>query len=550
MKKTLWMILCVCVLMCAWGSVLADGVPLASETVIEPVLSAEELVGLKIPVDYFKETTGGGEVVSAELKTSETDENVQYIEVFGYIYPVDPQAPNIEWGMLLPLQWNGRTVQLGGGANNGYIPKLTGTGTVGGEIAIDKGYVVYGDDSGHQSENSMDASFASNDESLANYTRLHLIKAYDARMYVTEAFYGQAPVFNFFAGGSTGGREALECAPTYGAYYDGIFCCEPASNYVLIRMWGAILSQAVYESYDAETYPYSDGFIDEETVKAIQADAIELYDELDGIKDGIVSNIYAARANRDAFLEQITEKYGLTEAQLKTIDVYENGYTLDYEMANGMNSYHGYSALEGGLMDLGPDPVPREPLDTNYNVHHGDRADGVFKYFITKDPNWVLIDHDYFNPDEELYEMLMDASEEYDANRPEFDDFIENNGKLIYFAGWDDMSMSPWQLIQQYRDYVEKYGQETVDSFCKFYIMPGVTHTSGIAMDYLTWLDIWCSTGEYPTETLYATMSKTGGQMPMAEFPGWVQYVDGDPLEGSSYTISTDIPEGFWGVYD
>lgn len=550
MKKTLWMILCVCVLMCAWGSVLADGVPLASETVIEPVLSAEELVGLKIPVDYFKETTGGGEVVSAELKTSETDENVQYIEVFGYIYPVDPQAPNIEWEMLLPLQWNGRTVQLGGGANNGYIPKLTGTGTVGGEIAIDKGYVVYGDDSGHQSENSMDASFASNDESLANYTRLHLIKAYDAMMYVTEAFYGQAPVFNFFAGGSTGGREALECATTYGAYYDGIFCCEPASNYVLIRMWGAILSQAVYESYDAETYPYSDGFIDEETVKAIQADAIELYDELDGIKDGIVSNIYAARANRDAFLEQITEKYGLTEAQLKTIDVYENGYTLDYEMANGMNSYHGYSALEGGLMDLGPDPVPREPLDTNYNVHHGDRADGVFKYFITKDPNWVLIDHDYFNPDEELYEMLMDASEEYDANRPEFDDFIENNGKLIYFAGWDDMSMSPWQLIQQYRDYVEKYGQETVDSFCKFYIMPGVTHTSGIAMDYLTWLDIWCSTGEYPTETLYATMSKTGGQMPMAEFPGWVQYVDGDPLEGSSYTISTDIPEGFWGVYD
>ena len=550
MKKTLWLILCVCVLMCAWGSVLADGVPLASETVIEPVLSAEELVGLKIPVDYFKETTGGGEVVSAELKTSETDENVQYIEVFGYIYPVDPQAPNIEWGMLLPLQWNGRTVQLGGGANNGYIPKLTGTGTVGGEIAIDKGYVVYGDDSGHQSENSMDASFASNDESLANYTRLHLIKAYDAMMYVTEAFYGQAPVFNFFAGGSTGGREALECATTYGAYYDGIFCCEPASNYVLIRMWGAILSQAVYESYDAETYPYSDGFIDEETVKAIQADAIELYDELDGIKDGIVSNIYAARANRDAFLEQITEKYGLTEAQLKTIDVYENGYTLDYEMANGMNSYHGYSALEGGLMDLGPDPVPREPLDTNYNVHHGDRADGVFKYFITKDPNWVLIDHDYFNPDEELYEMLMDASEEYDANRPEFDDFIANNGKLIYFAGWDDMSMSPWQLIQQYQDYVEKYGQETVDSFCKFYIMPGVTHTSGIAMDYLTWLDIWCSTGEYPTQTLYATMSKTGGQMPMAEFPGWVQYVEGDPLEGSSYTISTDIPEGFWGVYD
>ena len=163
----------------------------------------------------------------------------------------------------------------------------------------------------------------------------------------------------------------------------------------------------VYESYDAEKYPYSDGFIDEDTVKAIQADAVALYDGLDGIEDGIVSNIYAARANRDNFLKQITEKYGLTKAQLKTIDVYENGYTLDYAMANGMNAYHGYSALEGGAMDLGPDPVPREPLDTTYNVHHGDRADGVFKYFITKDPNWVLIDHDYYHPDQELYDMLM-----------------------------------------------------------------------------------------------------------------------------------------------
>lgn len=240
----------------------------------------------------------------------------------------------------------------------------------------------------------------------------------------------------------------------------------------------------------------------------------------------------------------------MTKAQLKTIDVYENGYTLDYAMANGMNAYHGYSALEGGAMDLGPDPIPREPLDTTYNVHHGDRADGVFKYFITKDPNWVLIDHDYYHPDQELYDMLMAASEEYDANSPEFDDFIANNGKLIYFAGWNDMSMSPWQLIQQYRGYVEKYGQEKVDSFCKFYVMPGVTHTKGIAMNYLSWLDVWCSTGEYPTETLYATMSATGGQMPMAEFPGWVKYEGGDPMDGASYSISTEIPDGFWGVYD
>ncbi len=532
------------------ASAVAQSIPTAAETSIEPKLQAHDLPGLQIPAEYFTEATGGGEITAAELETSATDPKVQYVKVSGIIRPVDPEAPNIEWQALLPLRWNGRTVQFGGGANNGSIPKIKGAASMGHKPPIDSGYLVYGDDSGHQSENSMDASFAANAESLANYGRLHLIKAHFAVRWLAEAFYGQLPVFNYFAGSSTGGREALECATTYGQYYDGVFCSEPASNFVLVRLWGAILSQTVYESYDAGNYPHSDGFIDEATVQAISDDAIALYDELDGIKDGIVSNVYAARANRDAFLKQITEKYNLTPAQLKTIQVYEEGFQLDYPMANGMKNYHGYAALEGGLMDLGPDPVPREPLDTRYNVHHGDRADGVFKYFITKDPNWVLIDHDYFNPTEELREMLLAASRQYDANRPDFDSFIAHGGKLILFGGWDDMSMSPWQLIQQYRGYVDKYGQETVDSFCRFYLMPGVTHGAGIAMDYLTWLDQWRSTGVYPSGPLYAHMEATGGQMPMAAFPGWVKYTGGDPLEGSSYEISQEIPEGFWGKYD
>lgn len=528
----------------------ARTVPVASQTTITPKLEAQVLKGMKIPAEFFTEKTNGGEVISVEIETSATNPDVQYANVFGYIYPVDKTAPNIEWRVLLPLKWNGRSVQLGGGANNGSIPKLTGTSSLGSIIPIDAGYIVLGDDSGHQSKDSMDASFAKNAEALANYTRLHLMKVQFLMRWLAKNFYGAEPILNYFAGVSTGGREALECATTYGKYYDGVFSGEPALNYVLIRMWGAILSQAVYKNYDAENHPQSDGFIDEPTVKAIQEDAIARYDELDGLKDGIISNIYAARADRNNFLDFLTKKYNLTHTQLKTIDIYENGYTLDYSMPNGMNSYHGYAALEGGMMDLGPDPVPREPLDTKYNVHHGDRADGVFKYFITKDPNWILIAHDYYNPDEKLMNMLMEASREYDANSPNFDEFIEHGGKLIYFAGWHDMSMSPWQLIQQYRDYVKKYGQEKTDEFCKFYLMPGVPHGSGMGMPYLEWLDYWCSTGEYPKGPLYVSITATGNEMPAAEFPGWVKYNEGDPKLGSSYEVSTEIPEGFWGNYD
>ena len=35
----------------------------------------------------------------------------------------------------------------------------------------------------------------------------------------------------------------------------------------------------------------------------------------------------------------------------------------------------------------------------------------------------------------------------YDVNQPELDDFIAHGGKMILFTSWNDMSISPWQII-------------------------------------------------------------------------------------------------------
>ena len=56
MKK--WFLALLTTLMALMLSVAsAENVPLASETEINPVLEAQTLVGLKIPVEAFKETT-------------------------------------------------------------------------------------------------------------------------------------------------------------------------------------------------------------------------------------------------------------------------------------------------------------------------------------------------------------------------------------------------------------------------------------------------------------------------------------------------------------
>lgn len=497
----------------------------------------------KILCSQIREQTGGGAVQQTTRKISPNDHTTPYLEIKGIISPVDPSAPDIQWKVLLPFAWNGRCVQIGGGANNGVIPDLEHEMILSQYCPIEHGYVVFGDDSGHQSDDPMSAEFAENDEALQNYIRSHLIKTLDVMRFVVEFCYEKQPEKVYFAGGSAGGREALECATTYGTYYDGVFCADPVCDFVFLRLWGALLSKAVYDSYDPVSYPYSDGFIDEKTILAIQQDAILRYDALDGIQDGVISNIYAARADRENFLKDIQKKYNLSKAQLETISIYENGFQLDYSLAGEKKRYRGCCALEGGLMDLGNDPVPREPLDTTYNVHHGDRADGIFKYFIIKDKNWKLIDHDYRHPNEDLLRKLEEASERYDIQM-NFDDFIVHGGKMILFTSWNDMSISPWQIADRYMDCVKKYGQSCTDSFIRFYVMPSATHCKGIHMDYLEWLDSWCTTGKYPEGPLYGWIEAIDAEMPMAPFPGWVKYCGGDPKKGSSYEISYDVPEG------
>ncbi|MDT9096831.1 tannase/feruloyl esterase family alpha/beta hydrolase, partial [Escherichia coli] len=64
-------------------------------------------------------------------------------------------------------------------------------------------------DSGHVADPASPGSFAWNDEALANYAHDALKKTRDTAVYLIEQRYGATPERSYFAGGSTGGREAL-----------------------------------------------------------------------------------------------------------------------------------------------------------------------------------------------------------------------------------------------------------------------------------------------------------------------------------------------------
>jgi len=157
-----------------------------------------------------------------------------FCKVLGRIAPIDASAPPIMFQVNLPLAWNGRSVQYGGGGFNGVL--ITGLSLVPAArfdlpTPLAQGYVTYGTDSGHQNvAGQPPQAFALNDEALTNFAHASYKKVRDVAVALMQRAYGQAPQKLYFMGSSEGGREALTMAQRYPQDFDGIFSRVPVIN--------------------------------------------------------------------------------------------------------------------------------------------------------------------------------------------------------------------------------------------------------------------------------------------------------------------------------
>jgi len=488
----------------------------------------------------------------------------EYCRVEGDIRPVDPTAPNIKFRINLPSNWNGKAVQFGGGGYNGNIPNTTrwttlglptpdraGTPTAPAPLAL--GYITFGGDSGHQgipNGSSNDASFGLNDEALVNFGYMHIKKTLDVAVEIAKARYGKKPKRVYFSGGSTGGREGLTAALRFPKDYDGILTNYPVANYMGLRLWGAGLARAIYDND-------SEGWIPPALVNMIAIEANKRCDALDGVQDGLVSNMAACRAISSQLLDDLSCKNGevgnitsgypncLTEKQIaKTLAIYHEGYTLPYSFAYDVNNYAGYNSLEGITMQIGSQPQPLEPITSGPNAHHGDRADQFVKYFLARDPSYRLLDLDIYNPGSYFQDRIIQLSWDLGALNPDYTSFMKRGGKILWLQGNDDPSVSPYSNINVYNSIVAKMGQKDVDSFMRFYLVPGLAHGGGKfspVWDNLTILDNWVDKGMEPPSApvVYdGTSGATRGRSrPLCAYPTWPKYNgSGDQNVSTSYT--------------
>ncbi|MCF1369150.1 tannase/feruloyl esterase family alpha/beta hydrolase [Burkholderia cenocepacia] len=548
-NRPLWwaLALSLCISACG-GTESGGGASASSPPPPSAATQCAALNGLAIPASSIAEPTGGATVTNATL----VEAAGEYCQVNGAIAPVDPAAPSIRFQVNLPTNWNRKALHYGGGGFDGTL--ITGVDALdmaptGTPTPLANGYATFGDDSGHQSSSITDGKFAMGDESLANYGGLSLKKTHDVAMALIGKRYASAPSKTYFFGSSTGGRDGLSEAQRWPADYDGIVVNRPALNYTGLRLSNVVLGRALYLNNGA-------GWLDVAKTVLLQNAVMNACDALDGVADGIVSNVAACNAQSATVLASVRCPSGvdsgdtcLSDAQIATVKTIAAPLQLPYPLANGVTRYAGYNILAGSVFagpyttrDLGESKVPANPAgrkDANQWV----TGDQWVKYFVTRVPTFDSLMFDPVNPG--TYAARVQAlSALTDATSTDLSAYVAKGGKLIMTHGLADEIVSTDSSTDYYTGLVQRFGQGTVDGFARFYLMPGVGHGTGPfhpAIDSLSALDEWVESGKAP-ETL--TMSDLnaatlGRTRPLCRYPLWPKYIGGDVNAAASFQCTS-----------
>jgi hypothetical protein len=480
--------------------------------------------------------THGAQVDSATLipATATGNQNGEYCRVTGSIKAILASTPDIHFDLNLPLRWNGRALQIGGGGYDGVVVSGTGVTPFSPFRApLAQGYATFGDDSGHTGNSAL-AEFGLVDEAVINFGYAHLKKTHDVALALIERVYGRRPEHMYFGGGSTGGREGYTALQRFPDDYDGVIANSPALNFSGVRLLGVALGHAEYAT--------PGGFVPPALLQRVYQRTLEVCDKLDGAADGIISDVEACRLHEAEIIDSLrctastppdASDTCLTDPQIATLRVLRDGLSLPYPLSDNANHYAGYNVFQGtqftGMLGLAHNPE-RLPFPTflasGYLFTQGD---SYIRYFVTQNAKFDSLSFDIQHPGH-YQQQLFALSLTVGSMNADLTRYIAHGGKLITLQGLADEVISPNQTIAYYDTLVDRYGIDKVDSFMRLYMVPGYQHGNGVfipSVDLLGALDNWVTHGVSP-ETLSATdidAPTNGRTRPLCRYPMFPRYV-------------------------
>ena len=470
----------------------------------------------------------------------------EYCKVIGSIAPVDPKAPPIRFQVNLPTQWNGSSVQFGGGGFNGVLMTALGllpSARPDKPSPLARGFVTYGTDSGHQNAPGVPLqAFALNDEALVNFAHASYKKVRDVAVELMKRRYGSAPKRLYFAGTSEGGREGLTMAQRYPADYDGIFSRAPVINWVGLQTAGTRAGIAQMDG----------GWLDADKVRLVHTAVLAACDSRDGLVDGIVSDYEGCRQAFDpSSLRCLGRAPGncLNDAQLKAVQTIYSPYTFPFALANGVTTYpawgrggenaQGTGAVGGWISwqtGTAPPALPPGPTSSRAWLY----GSGAVQYFFAREPG---LDPRKFDP-ARFAERLQQVSALMDSTDPDLSRFAARGGKLVISEHMADYAQSPYAGIDYYRSVIARMGQGPVDGFLRLYVTPGADHMGMGAPSNVDMLEVlvdWVESGRAPGELVQVAQEmappfKITQARPMCRYPQFPRYRGaGNPRAAESF---------------
>ena len=241
------------------------------------------------------------------------------------------QAYAVGFQVRLPETWNGRLFFEGGGGSDGVLGSGVGS-LMGGEPgnALSRGYAVVSQDAGHDNAVNNDperqgvVTFGWDPEARRNYGGASIGPVVRAAKALVKAYYGKAPAFTYFAGGSKGGQEAMMAAQRFPDEFDAVLVGYPGYRLAyagaVAQIWDA---QAFGEAARAmgqltpEGLPLAGKAFSDSDLAIVANAVLDACDDLDGLKDGMID----AEGTLDELLATNEEMKRLWQGDYENIHV-------------------------------------------------------------------------------------------------------------------------------------------------------------------------------------------------------------------------------------
>lgn len=460
-----------------------------------------------------------------------------------------PYAVNLR--IRLPEGWNGRFLMQGGGGTNGTVGDALGMVGMGQPNALERGFAVMAQDSGHDNARNFDparggaAAFGFDPEARAQYGGTSLPLSTAAARALVRTLYGRMPQFSYFVGCSKGGQEGMMLAQRYPALYDGIVAGAPGFSLpraAVAEMWNTqAIAGALGAKAGALTPQGLAGAFSMAQLGLVRQSVLDACDGADGARDGIVANYRACTSAK--VLPQLNRRLCapgqgggecLTRPQIDALTRIHTGA----RDSKGRQIYPGFP-WDAGWSDMGwriwtmgsPDgavpalnaamgasslsvifSVPPRPIGPTPQ----DGLDFAMRYDFDRDTPGIYRTGGAFT---------RSAWQDIGARSANLSAFRARGGRLIVPHGLSDPVFSANDTMAWW-DEVNRLNRGRAATFARVFPVPGMGHCQGgpatDGYDALAALTDWVEHGKAP-EALAARAGPNspwpGRQRPVCRYP-------------------------------